>query len=108
MEQLLRCVQALRYQTGNFNSIVTARHAAPSLMRGFKGCSAAVAANGSGRNAHLVVTKTAAAHTALVNRHATELQQIKQLQVLLLLLLLILTNDMHVRVRIEAHCQVDA
>jgi hypothetical protein len=104
VEQSLHCVQALRYQTGNFNSIVTARHAAPSLMRGFKGCSATVAANGCGRNAHVVVTKTAAAHTALVSKHAAELQQIKQLQVPLLSKLTNDCNRMQAHVQTQAHC----
>jgi hypothetical protein len=57
--------------TRQFAGVAAARSAAVSLMRGLKGCncSATVAANGCGRNAHLVVTKTAVAHTALVNKH---------------------------------------
>jgi hypothetical protein len=70
--------------TRQFTGVAAARGAAVSVMRGLKGCSTTVAANGCGRNAHLVVTTTAAAHTALVNKHAAELQQIRQLQVLLL------------------------
>jgi hypothetical protein len=90
-------LQVLRYDgaLGHSTGIAAARRAARSLMSGFTGCSANVTAVGTGRNAHLVVIKTATTHTALVNKHASQLQQIKQLKVLSLLVvvLLLLVNE---------------
>ena len=71
-----------RYRQGQHGSgIVVARRAARSVLHGATGYSATASAEGTGARAHVVVTKNATAHTALVRKHDAQLQLIQQLKV---------------------------